>query len=374
MKNSEIYRKIALNLLFTLIGVLLIIFLLPKMLSFFMPFVIGWVLAMIANPLVRFMERKVKIVRKHGSAIIIVAALALVVMVIYMGGSFLVHQTINLFSDLPKIYTHVEKQMHLAADNLSSIYHVMPEQVKVFLDNLSDNIGSYISSFMSSIKMPTISDAGNIVKNVADGLLMMIITILSAYFFIARKDHIASQVRKIMPKSVVEKYELVVNNFKTAVGGYIAAQFKIMLILIAFMFIGFSLIGVSYALLLAIGVAVLDFLPVFGTGAVLWPWALIDVVTGNYMRALALLVIYLVCQVTKQILQPKMVGDSIGLDPLMTLFFMYVGYKVKGILGMIIGIPIGMVLVNFYRNGFFDNIISNVKLVIKDLSDYMKLR
>ncbi|MDF2845813.1 MAG: hypothetical protein K0R00_4239, partial [Herbinix sp.] len=116
----------------------------------------------------------------------------------------------------------------------------------------------------------------------------------------------------------------------------------------------------------------LDLLPVFGTGAILWPWAIMDMLSGNYFRAIGLVVIYLICQIVKQVLQPKMVGDSIGLHPLATLIFMYIGYRFYGILGIIIGIPVGMVLVNLYRIGVFERIIRGFKIIAQDLNDFRK--
>jgi predicted PurR-regulated permease PerM len=111
---------------------------------------------------------------------------------------------------------------------------------------------------------------------------------------------------------------------------------------------------------------------VFGTGAVLWPWALLDMLAGNYFRAIGLVVIYLICQITKQVLQPKMVGDSIGISPLATLFFLYVGYRLYGIVGMIIGVPVGMVIINLYRVGMFDRLIKGFKIIIHDLNEFRK--
>jgi predicted PurR-regulated permease PerM len=90
------------------------------------------------------------------------------------------------------------------------------------------------------------------------------------------------------------------------------------------------------------------------------------------MRAVGLMVIYLICQILKQVLQPKMVGDSIGLSPLATLFFMYIGYRLYGIMGIILGVPVGMVLVNLYRSGMFDRIIKGFKIIVHDINEFRK--
>ena len=105
-------------------------------------------------------------------------------------------------------------------------------------------------------------------------------------------------------------------------------------------------IRTSYSFLLAFVIAFLDFLPVFGTGAVFWPWIVVDIVVGDYKQAIFLGILYLVCQLIKQILQPKMVGDSVGINPLAALFYMFIGYKFAGVIGMIIGIPVGMIIVS----------------------------
>src|SRR5699024_10636194 len=127
---------------------------------------------------------------------------------------------------------------------------------------------------------------------------------------------------------------------------------------------------IDYSFFLACIVAFIDLLPGFGTGTVFWPWALFELLSGNYGMALGIMIIYFVCQVVRQVLQPKMVGDSIGISPFMTLVFMYIGYKIKGILGLILGLPVGMVIINFYQAGAFDGIINMIKIIIDDINNF----
>ena len=84
------------------------------------------------------------------------------------------------------------------------------------------------------------------------------------------------------------------------------------------------------------------------------------------------MIIYLICQIIKQVIQPKMVGDSVGISPLSTLVFMYIGYQLYSIIGMIIAIPIGMVIVNLYRAGMFDRLIKGVKIIVHDINEFRK--
>ena len=156
---------------------------------------------------------------------------------------------------------------------------------------------------------------------------------------------------------------MVTDNLKYAVGGYFKAQFKIMAVVFAILLVGFGIMGVHFSVLLAIGIAFLDFLPFFGTGTALLPWALYELLTGDYRRVVALAVLYAVTQLVRQLIQPKLVGDSMGLNPLFTLVLLYAGYRAGGILWMILAVPIGLLVVNLYKAGAFDYILDDVRIL-----------
>ena len=137
--------------------------------------------------------------------------------------------------------------------------------------------------------------------------------------------------------------------------------------------IGLMMIQVNYAWLIGFGIAFLDMLPVFGTGTVLIPWAVIKIFSGNIATAVQMLILYAVSLIVHQLIQPKLVGESVGLDPFTTLFFMYIGYKIKGVIGMIIAIPAGMILCSFYKAGAFNHLIWCLKEVIKDIREFCKI-
>ena len=372
MENRRRYGRMLVNLFVAVGVVLLLIFVLPRILIFFMPFVIGWIIAMIANPLVRFLEKRVKIRRKHGSALIIIAVLAAICTLIYFLGAALVKEILSLVEDAPEIFDMLQIQINQVGERLYGIYARLPEDTKVFVDSLGAGISTAAEGILSKIKMPSLGGAGSMVSSVVDGLLMTIIALLSSYFFVAERDELMQKAKDLMPQTWYQHYTMIKKNFFTAVGGYFKAQFKIMLVLIVVMFIGFEILRVNYSFLLALVIAALDFLPVLGTGTVLWPWMAVELINGNYFRLVGLFVIYLSCQLLRQILQPKMVGDSIGLSPLTTLVFLYVGYRFGGMLGMIIGIPIGMVVINFYRAGMFDGLIADAKTIAGDINRYRK--
>lgn len=372
MKKSLLYTKILVNIIISIVFLALAIFLLPRLVGFFLPFVIGWIIAMIANPLVKFLEKRLKIVRKWSSVVIIIVVLVGVTVVLYFLGSALFTQAKNFVGDLQKNYGGVDTSLRNFTSDLQEKYTFIPDKVIDSINEFTTQLDDTVSNWIKGIAMPDISDASNLVKGVADGMFFFIITVISSYFFIAEKDHIMEKFKESLPVSVEEYWTMITNNFTHAVGGYFKAQLKIMVVITAILFVGFLILRVNYAILLAFGIAFLDFLPVFGTGAVIWPWTILSLINGEYRMVIGLLILYLTCQIVKQVLQPKMVGDSIGLSPLWTLIFLYIGYKIGGLLGIILGIPIGMIIVSLYKSGAFDRITRGIKIIINDLNEFRK--
>lgn len=370
MEKGNVYLKILVNLTIYIIGILFFVFFFPKLFKFFLPFIIGWIISAIANPLVKFLEKKIKIIRKHSSALIIILVIALVILTIYGVIAFLITQTQSLIDDFPNIVELVTDRFHQVVESLSSVFGISAVKVQKTFDDFLLSIRDEYASLFDTEKISEITIS--LARNVVEYVLMTLIVFMSAYFFIKDRNVIVEKIKKHTPKSVLDNYNIVAQYFKQAVGGYFKAQFKIMLVLIIIMFIGFRIIGTKYSFLIATITGILDVLPVFGTGAILWPWALVELILGNYFEAVILMVIYLVCQLVKNILQPKLVGDSVGLNPLATLLFMYIGYRFGGIVGLIVAIPLGLIIVNLIRAGMFDNIKRGFKILINDLNQYRK--
>jgi len=137
--------------------------------------------------------------------------------------------------------------------------------------------------------------------------------------------------------------------------------------------IGLSILKVDYALLIALGIAILDFLPFFGTGTVMVPWAVVKILSADYKMAVGLLVIWGVGQLARQIIQPKIVGDSIGVAPIPTLFLLFIGYKVGGVFGMIFAVPIGLIVFTMYEEGAFETTKNSVLILISGINRFRKL-
>ena len=131
-----------------------------------------------------------------------------------------------------------------------------------------------------------------------------------------------------------------------------------------------TILKVEYAFLIAIGIAFLDILPFLGTAIVLYPWAIVKFLSSDYKMAIGLLIIWGISQLVRQIIQPKIVGDSIGVPPIPTLFLLYIGYKVSGVIGMILAVPLGLVVYTMYEEGAFDTVIKSIKILVRGINDF----
>ena len=366
------YVKAVLNLVTAVVLLCLAVFLLPRLLRFFMPFAVGWIIAMIANPLVRFMEKRMKIVRKHSSMLIIIGAVALVAFGGYFAISRIVREIYGFIGTLPELYQSLLQDLGEVEDNLQGIASRFPPDLTESLSGLIESLTASLGDVVGTIGSPTVAAAGSIARNIPNVLINVIFAVLSAYFFIAERERILQWGREHTPESLREKWHFILEKFRKAVGGYFKAQFKIMGVVALILLVGFAILRIRYAVLFAVLIAVLDFLPFFGTGTVLIPWAVLKVFSADYEFAVGLIIIYLVSQLVRQLIQPKIVGDTIGLNPLATLFCMFIGYKVGGIIAMIIAVPIGMILISLYDSGAFDDLIADVKTLAEGLNDYRK--
>lgn len=370
MEGVKKYLRIILNIIIPLTGLYLVCVWGPRVLGFFIPFVIGWMIALIANPLVRFLEKRLKIVRKHGSMLIIAGVLALIISLLYfvLGKAYVEIQ--EFIGDLPALYDSAAAEIRGAVQNGNRMFEFLPDEFRTAVMQFTENIGTYVGDLVSKAAAPTVEIAGNVAKGIPNVLVNTVITILSSYLFIAEQDKILAWMRRYAPKFVLRYAEYLKKDARGVIGGYFLAQFRIMFVVAGILAVGFLFLKVKYGLLLAVLISLLDFLPVFGTGTALFPWAAVKLFTGEYTYAAGLLILYVVTQVSRQLIQPKIVGDSMGLPPLLTLFLLYLGFKVKGIAGMILAVPIGLIFINFYKYGAFDSLIKNVKLLIRELNAF----
>ena len=364
MENKRPYWQVAVSLVFSILATGIFIYLGIKGIFVVMPFVIGWGIAAIAAPLVNWLEKKFNIVKKLGSALIVILVIGLIVVGIYFAVSRIILEVGDLIKNIPELYAQLESGLRQIGSAMSGIFEKLPVVIQDGWNTVVANLDQYMGDLVSRISEPTVMAAGNFAKSLPSYLISVIVAILSAYFFTIQREDVLKWMKQIAPPSVEKRMTLVMDNLRYAVGGYFKAQFKIMGVVFLILLVGFAVLGVRYFVLVAFLISFLDFLPFFGTGTAMIPWGIYKFLMGDYKMAILLIAIYAVTQLVRQLLQPKLVADSVGMNPLVTLLLLYIGYRIGSVLGMILAVPVGMVLINMLQAGAFDYILDDVRILV----------
>lgn len=372
-KKIEIYVKAIVNIIIFCLVVLGVIYFVPRLLGFFVPFVIGAIIAWISNPLVRFFERKLKIRRKTGTAVVIITVIGVVVILGYLLVGWLVNQTTGFLEEWPVLWEGFKVEFQALGETMNRLLERLPQDIQDTLSDFQGNISALLGDMVTNISTPTFEAVGGFFKSLPSIIIGIVMCLLSAYFFIAEREYLHRGLHNHIPKNFMDKWRLVLDSIKQSVGGYFKAQLKIEIWVYLLMLVGFFILKVDYAFVIALGIAFLDFLPIFGTGMVLLPWAVIKFFNADYFTFIGLLIIWGVGQLVRQIIQPKIMGDTIGVPPIQTLFLLYIGYQLRGVLGMIVALPIGIILYNLYRAGIFEKTKKSLQILWGGINRFRQL-
>lgn len=333
--------------------------------NLFLPFIIGYIYTRCVGPAVRFFNKKARLPIWLSSILVMFLSIGVIGGIVSLLIMKVLDEIRNIYTQFPIIYQEIENTVINTKLQLSGLFESLPENIRVSMQALGVNITSWISEFINRQSLPMISYAGATARALPKVFIGLIVFLLSSFFMLTEPDKFSGLFTHVIPARVTDAWRRVKNEIRVYIGGYVKAQGIIMSVVFCVLFIGLSVLNVTYALLIAIGVAFLDALPFFGSGAVLWPWALIRFINGDIRMGIGLMIIYVSIVLTRQFIEPKLVSQKMGTNSLVTLMSMYIGYRVLSIGGMILG-PITMLLIlSFYKAGLFNGIISFIKLSVK---------
>jgi len=378
VKKSTLYLKALANVLVYIIVAVLVICLVPKLLVFFLPFVIGWVVSAIANPAVKFFEEKIKFKRKASSAVMIVLILAIIILAGYGIIVFLADQCIGFVKSLPDNWANWQGALNTFGSNFNNLFKNLPAELREPLNNMGSFLTSSLGNFIKSLSSgeagsALISNISSGIGSIANILVGIIMAVLSAYFLTVEHNNLFDKMERHIPDKAFTKFMAAYKGLKGAVGGYFKAQFQIEIWVYVITVIGLLICGVEYAFIIALGIAILDFLPFFGAGLIMVPWAVIAFTDEHYFLAIGMLITWGVGQLVRQLIQPKIVGDKVGVAPLPTLVLLFLGYKFWSVFGMVVAVPIAMIFISLYQEGVFDNFFDSIRILRDGLASFITL-
>ena len=319
--------------------------------SYTIPFVIAWGIAYFVYPIAQKMSKKSKISRKICSFVLVLFILIILLLLLFLIVNRILYEMQNMVAYLTDNSDSIAAYFEGVFDFLNSIGERIPILNKLQDTGFSENLSKNINAFLSHIWKSMLEKLGSAVPDIARGivialpniLLVSLITVIACFYFAVDIDLVHSKIKQILPQKVTEY----IAKFKLRILGglkkYIKAYCVIFVITFLELLVGFLILGIDYTFVLAILIAFIDFLPVFGTGAVLVPWGIIALLMKNYFLGVGIIVLYILMTVVRQIIEPKIVGKSLGVHPILTLITIYLGYKLFGLFGMVF-LPIATLL------------------------------
>jgi len=301
-----------------------------------LPFLLGWLLALAAEPGVRFATSRLKLPRWAATGFSVSLTLVLLVTLVGVLGAAAVKELGVLAGRLPDLQTTADKAVQHLRSFLESAATRTPEGVRPLVDRSVDRLFSSGSVLVeqATVRLPGAISA--FLGRLPDSALSIGTGILSGFMLSARLPKLKTAAREKLPEQLFTQVLPAFKRSKAALLGWLKAQCKLSAITWAIVTVGLLLLRVPYGPLWAVAVALVDAVPLLGTGTVLLPWALVCLLQRAHYRSVGLLCIYAAAVLTRTVLEPRLVGRQLGLDPLLTLLFLYLGYRFWGILGMLL--------------------------------------
>lgn len=301
-----------------------------------LPFLIGTMIALAAEPAVGFGVKRLKLPRGLSSSLGVSLTLILLTGVMSLVGAIAVKELGSLAGVIPNVQGTLEQGMTLLQDWLIGIANRMPENARNLAAGTILEVFDGGSVLLNQVTSRVPGMVSSLLGWIPNGALGLGTGILSGFMISARLPRIKENLSARLPDSWRDKWLPNLRRVRKSLWGWMKAQGKLAAVTYCIVTVGFLLLRVRYGPAWAVLVAVVDAVPVLGTGTVLIPWAVVSLLQGQSLRGFGLLAVYGTAMLTRTILEPKLVGKQLGLDPLATLLFLYVGYRFWGLLGMIL--------------------------------------
>lgn len=348
MVSDMNYWSKVLKKLFSFIITLLILYLVIKLSVFYLPFLVALVLAIFIEPLIKFLMKHLKWTRKVSSIFVISFSIITILGIITFG-------TITLFNESSKLLqgsdSYFEKAKNLI-DNITNneiIINKLPEELQNSLKNAEDDLIKSLTEWITK----TLNKIKEWIVKVPNLFMTFFFSLMALYFMCTDKIYMLDQMEHHLPDVWTKKLSMYIHEITKSLGHYLKAEATLISISFFISLVGLTIfkmlhLNVEFPLLMAIGIGFVDALPILGSSAVMVPWAIIEAINGDIVLGIAILSLLGVMGITRNILEPKLVSKHIGIHPVFTLISMYTGYKIVGVLGLILGPILLIVLKEIY--------------------------
>lgn len=329
-------KDILINVLFYSLILLVILLLYKYIVPVLIPFFVGYLIAYatvkltarikIRNPFIRILF-----------AVIIYGTIGTLVV---FGSLKLITYLYNFFLNIPMLYeTKVMPYTSVLVNYVTETIEQLDPSIVYTIEAIFENMGSIFKNLIATVSGKAVDFFSGLISGVPSVVVKVLLTVISSLFFIADYDRIQTFLKDNVPTSVQQRFINIKIYIKDTVFVVLRSYMLIMIITFTELSILFLIFGINNALLIAGIIAILDIMPILGTGGVLIPWALISFISNDFVLGVKLLAIYAIVMVVRNYIEPKIVGAQLGLHPIITLITMFIGLQLFGFIGMF-GIPV----------------------------------
>ncbi len=306
------------------------------LLPFLLPFALGLGIALAAEPAVGFGVSRLRLSRKVAAGIGVSLTLLLLAGLLSLLGALTVRELGSLTRVLPQAQNTLEKSMVMAEDFLIGLANKLPDKARVYATDRVLELFDDGTVLLDQVSQRVPGMITGVLGKIPNGALTLGTGLLSGFMLSVRLPRLKAKLAAKIPPSFRDKVLPALRQMGASLAGWLKAQGKLMAITCLILAAGLTVLQVPYGFLWAAVIALVDAIPILGTGTVLIPWAVISLLQSQTFRGIGLLVLYGACLLSRTVLEPKFLGKHLGLDPLLTLVFLYVGYRIWGFWGMVI--------------------------------------
>ena len=344
------------------------------LLSLFAPFLLALIAAAALNPLVKKLQRLLGWNRQ----VLTLLLLFLIFGLLGGGLALLVYAAAGQLVSLVQNWGGLLDSLQTVMDQLEALFArlltLVPPQVNEIVENAKDSLFLWLSEAAPAALGNLGLEAGERAMGLPAFLVALVIFIMATFLLTADYPYLRSRYVQHLDEGLLRFLGQLRTTALGAFGGYVKAEFLLSVGVFFILLAGFFLIRQPYGLLLSLGLAVMDFIPIIGAGTVMVPWAFIALFTGDLPSAVELMAIWGVIALFRRVMEPKFVGDQTGLSPLLSLVSIYVGMKLAGVAGMILGPVILLVILNLAGMGMLRGLRLDLEAAARDIAAILSER
>ena len=372
-QRGELWLRLGVRAVLLVLALLALRYGVLPILSLLSPFVLALVLSWLLNPPVRWLQKKLSVSRGVITMALLILVFGVVGGVLWALSWMAVEQVQALFLNWETVVDGMVSSLDRVLEWLGGLSELIPGNAYTAGERLGQLLENWVRDIDVSGWLRMVADrAPSLVGQVSAFVVATIVFLMATYFITADYPRLRFFITDRVPAPARSFCSDVRRIFMEAFGGYLKSQLIISFVVFIILALGFFAIGQPYGLLLALGFAVLDFIPIIGSGTVMVPWAVVDIIVGDYTHAVQLMVIWGIIALFRRLGEPKILGDQTGLSPILSLVGIYVGMLVGGVLGMIVGPLLLLVLINLAKLGIFSPVLGDLSMAASDVAAVLK--